>query len=207
MSAPRSPGRASSSTRTASGISYPSAVSLSPLLRACMRAAVLHPAPAIPPARVPELSTTSRPMTCHVLAALPSSPMRGLQRRCGILRACAAAGRCLVRSATPQRGATVRASVLGASTWSRRSLRRSHAWYVIFPASNNAYLVIGGAPATRIYGRSAAGCGNGSCYSKSGWRTGCSPNRPRSARRSWYANIWMPMQGRYATQCHLPSPF
>ena len=112
-----------------------------------------------------------------------------------------------VRSATPQRGATVRASVLGASTWSRRSLRRSHAWYVIFPASNNAHLVIGGAPATRIYGRSAAGCGNGSCYSESGWRTGCSPNCPRSARRSWYANIWMPMQGRYGTQCHLPPPF
>ena len=92
VSARRSPGRASSSTRTASGISYPSAVSLSPLLRACMRAAVLHPAPAIPPARVTDLSATTRPMTCHVPAALPSSPMRGLRRRCGILRACAAAG-------------------------------------------------------------------------------------------------------------------
>jgi hypothetical protein len=146
-------------------------------------------------------------MTCHVPAVLPSSPVRALQHRCGILGPCAAAGRRPVRSVTPQRGATVRASVLGASTWSWRSLRRSHAWYVIFPAGNNAHLVVGGAPATRIYGRSAAGCGNGSCYSESGWRTGCSPNCPRSARRSWYANIWMPMQGRYATQCHLPPPF
>jgi hypothetical protein len=192
MSAPRSPGRASSSTRTASGINHSSAVSLSPLLQACMRSAVLHPAPAIPPARIPELSTSSRPMTCHVPAALPSSPMRGLQRRCEILRACAAAGRRLVRSATPRRGTTVRALVRGASTWSRGSLRRPHAWYAIFPAGNNAHFVVSGAPATRIYGRAAASCGHGSCYSEPGWRTGCSPSCPCSARRSWYANIWIP---------------
>ena len=49
-----------------------------------------------------ELSITSCPMTCHVSATLPLSPMWGLQCWCWILHTCATARWRLIWSATPQ---------------------------------------------------------------------------------------------------------
>jgi len=207
MSAPRSPGRASSSTRTASGISYPSAVSLSPLLRACLRAAVLHRATCDPASSRPRVIHHKSPHDMPCSRRSPFKPLAGAStsmwdssRVCRSQTTPCTKRYSATRSYRPRLSAR-RVDMVAALPATIPCLVRH------LPCQQYAYLVIGGAPATRIYGRSAAGCGNGSCYSKSGWRTGCSPNRPRSARRSWYANIWMPMQGRYATQCHLPSPF